>query len=182
MELGTSKTARRGTALSMGMDMGSSSWRYCKTKPPNPNRASVKELLASSQQRHLPEQRRNRRKWNHEGEGTGNLSGLTYRALRPGHREQSLWFWADFSLKGDCYAHVLVVTRRVTTGVRCAHYKYVFIVSHADRDASGKINTRVDFFSPRGDGRDLFQNLRRTLGRHEPSLLFLMNERLRRLY
>src|ERR1700733_8759469 len=36
MDLGTSKTARRGKALSMGMDMGSSSWRYCKTEPPNP--------------------------------------------------------------------------------------------------------------------------------------------------
>src|SRR5208282_2010737 len=44
MDLGTSKTARRGTALSIGMDMRISSSRYCKTEPPNPNRAWIRRI------------------------------------------------------------------------------------------------------------------------------------------
>jgi hypothetical protein len=66
--------------------------------------------------------------------------------------------------------------------MRCAHYKNVLIVSHVNLAASAHINHCIGLFCSHGDGRDLFQNLRRTIGRHEPSLFFLMNERLRRLY
>ena len=35
--------------------------------------------------------------------------------LRPIHRERSFWFWASVPLEGNCCAHVLIETRRVTS-------------------------------------------------------------------
>src|SRR5882762_333541 len=73
--------------------------------------------------------------------GAGNFSGLaTNRALRPIYCKRRFWFRTNVPLEGDCYAHVLIVTRRVT-GVYGAHYKNVFIVSHASLVASAHKNT-----------------------------------------
>jgi hypothetical protein len=99
--------------------------------------------------------------------------------VRLDHPKRISWFWADVSFENDLCSWVVIGTRRFALR-HPAHYGYVLVLGDVTDGARTLKAAPADYVSPQRDGRDLVENLRHSLRRHEASLIFLMNERLRR--